>query len=719
MASCLIGAMLFTGLPVEEMQGTAYGESLTAEAYTAETQESGTSAGTDAAAKERGAVLETATPSDSGYDPALLHIDETLYVNLDYYGAAKEVNVVKGLTTSKDMRYTDHGAYTAVLNMSDDKPLLKTKDGLSLELEGNGKKFFFQGTLDPASVSLPWSIEVSYKLNGVPVEAEALSGASGVVEVTVSAVPNEAADPYLKNNMLLSVLIPADKTVYSVDAPGSQTQSVGDVTGVVFTALPGEEKTFTARLGTEDYASVGVVVMMMPATLDSFDNITELRELRDTWKESGDAMYDSLDALLSATSSLRTEAEGLKTGLESAENAREKLSSARDGIFSATDDALVSVTALSDSVQKLIPYLATAQTGLSELHTDLNAVVGTLDGMKGSLETIHRGLTRLENGMYGAQYDLSDLTKDVDQLLGDQKKLKGELQKLYEKLEELWGQYQDAEDLPEEEDAEDSSEEEDADSLSAEEDSGTDEAGSLPEQIKKLLEQIREKRKQLDAVAESAGDLGTSLKEVLNGGGKTAQGASYAAEDLSHLIDRTEDLQDTLNTFYPDLQAGLSESQNLLSQLGDTMNRSAAALGLSHEAVKNASGDTDQALTQGLSSSISALEKSLAVFDSLDGIQEAGQKAKEALDKEMDQFDSENHFLDMDPEAEKLSFTSGENKEPDSLQIIMRTDEIKKEDTGTEVLDAEETEAEQGLLERIGTVFVRIFEAIRDIFASL
>ena len=138
----------------------------------------------------------------------LVQVDETLYVNLDYYGNLQEANIVKGVSSSKSMEYTDHGSYEKVLNMSDETPLELTDTGVSFPLSGTGKKFFFQGKMDPEAIGLPWSLEVSYKLNGVPVEAEALAGAAGLVEIDVKAIPREDCSDYLKNNMLLAVMIP-------------------------------------------------------------------------------------------------------------------------------------------------------------------------------------------------------------------------------------------------------------------------------------------------------------------------------------------------------------------------------------------------------------------------------------------------------------------------------------------------------------------------------
>ena len=105
------------------------------------------------------------------------------------------------------------------------------------------ERFYFQGDLKTDAVQLPWNIDVSYKLNGVPIEAEELAGASGLVEIDIDAVPNLEASQYYQSNMLLQVATMVNlEDTYSIDAPGAQIQSLGTYKGVVFAALPGEEK---------------------------------------------------------------------------------------------------------------------------------------------------------------------------------------------------------------------------------------------------------------------------------------------------------------------------------------------------------------------------------------------------------------------------------------------------------------------------------------------
>ena len=179
--------------------------------------------------------------------PAGVDVDEAMYVNLDYYGNAEKINVVKGLSVNGNTEYTDYGNYTQVQNMSSDlAPALGDGSVTWTFPEDQKGRFYYKASLENGQVTLPWEFDVSYKLNGVPINADKLAGASGLVEINVKATPNDGAKAYYRNNMMLMVAVPVDLTkCYSVEADGSQTQNLGDTTAVVFSALPGEEGDYT------------------------------------------------------------------------------------------------------------------------------------------------------------------------------------------------------------------------------------------------------------------------------------------------------------------------------------------------------------------------------------------------------------------------------------------------------------------------------------------
>ena len=112
------------------------------------------------------------------------------------------------------------------------------------------------------------------------------------------------------------------------------------------------------------------------------------------------------------------------------------------------------------------------------------------------------------------------------------------------------------------------------------------------------------------------------------------------------------------------------------------------------------------------------LDKSLGILDGTSGVRRAGRTMKDVIDSELDRYDTENRFLFMDPEAEKVSFTSSENPSPKTLQVILRTDEISLDDEEHKTMDAETQEPKISPLRRMWNVLVKMWQAIADVFKN-
>ena len=236
---------------------------------------------------------------------AAVEVDETMYVNLDYYGGIDKVNVVKGCNMNGLTTFTDFGNYQDVINMSNAAAPTLGDGTVTWEPE-KPERFYFKCQMEKEQVTMPWDFDVSYKLNGVPIDGDKLAGASGTVEIHIVAEPNENALEYYRNNMLLTVMVPVDLDEnYSVDAENSQTQNMGDTTMVMFTALPGEDGDYTVRIGSDSFETVGVIMAMMPGTVEDLEHIKDLKEAKDTWKEAGDELYDSMEMMAKSVEGMR------------------------------------------------------------------------------------------------------------------------------------------------------------------------------------------------------------------------------------------------------------------------------------------------------------------------------------------------------------------------------------------------------------------------------
>ena len=122
----------------------------------------------------------SAVPESLGAEPSV-SVDETMYVTLDYYGARTDVSVVKGCFTNGVGTYTDYGDYEKIVNMTDSREPEAGDGSVTWNFDGENKRFYYEGVMDPEQVELPWNFDVSYKLNGVEMRAEELAGASHLV----------------------------------------------------------------------------------------------------------------------------------------------------------------------------------------------------------------------------------------------------------------------------------------------------------------------------------------------------------------------------------------------------------------------------------------------------------------------------------------------------------------------------------------------------------
>ena len=132
---------------------------------------------------------------DNGVSPVY---DEAYYAMTDYYGNLTEGSVVKSYLTNGYSTLTDYGQYDEVLNLTDGTVPSSAGGMTTFRFDAGTapSHFYFEGKTTRPFEALPWTLAVSYKLNGVPTRAEELAGKTGVVEINLDAIPNPDAIEY-------------------------------------------------------------------------------------------------------------------------------------------------------------------------------------------------------------------------------------------------------------------------------------------------------------------------------------------------------------------------------------------------------------------------------------------------------------------------------------------------------------------------------------------
>ena len=397
-------------------------------------------------------LLSFALPQCAQAAAPTVETDETVYINMDYYGAPTNTRIVKGVNLNGHTEFTDFGDYKDVYNMSTfDEPTLK-EGSVYWKLDTDKNRFYYECIPnDTVNIQMPWNFDVSYKLNGVPVEADQCAGASGTIQMDIHAVPNTYASDYYKNNMMLVCATGIDMSkALSIDAPGAQIQSFGTYKLVMFMGLPGEENTFTVRIGSNDFESMGLIMFMTPATTSALDIMSNMRDIKDRLENSGDNLYTGVSSMLSTMQAVQSSLSSMSSGISGIDQVRKQLIKDRGTLDPRTDAALNALDELTGKSDSLIPELNSAKETLTSLNATTSSILTTLEESGADvteyqklLEQVKTSLGNLEDLFDDLDDETSNGSWTIARIRSASEDLRNELNKLTDDLSSLSGSLDD------------------------------------------------------------------------------------------------------------------------------------------------------------------------------------------------------------------------------------------------------------------------------------
>lgn len=397
-------------------------------------------------------LLSFALPQCAQAAAPTVETDETVYINMDYYGAPTNTRIVKGVNLNGHTEFTDFGDYKDVYNMSTfDEPTLK-EDSVYWKLNTDKNRFYYECIPnDTVNIQMPWNFDVSYKLNGVPVEADQCAGASGTIQMDIHAVPNTYASDYYKNNMMLVCATGIDMSkALSIDAPGAQIQSFGTYKLVMFMGLPGEENTFTVRIGSNDFESMGLIMFMTPATTSALDIMSSMRDIKDRLENSGDNLYTGVSSMLSTMQAVQGSLSSMSSGISGIDQVRKQLIKDRGTLDPRTDAALNALDELTGKSDSLIPELNSAKETLTALNATTSSILTTLEESGEDIPEYQKLLNDVKTSLGNLEDLFDDLDDETDnsswtiaQIRSASEDLSKELEALTKDLKSLSGSLDD------------------------------------------------------------------------------------------------------------------------------------------------------------------------------------------------------------------------------------------------------------------------------------
>ena len=679
--------------------------------------------------------------------------DEALYGNLDYYGTMKSMNIVKGVSLNGQTQISDYGDYSEVKNMTSDIAPQISTTGVTFDgLDGKGR-FYYQVTPKSLEEKLPWTVDISYKLNGVPAQAENLAGASGMVEIDIHITPVQDTADYLKNNMLLTVATTIDMTKnLSVEAPGAQIQALGGTEAVMFAALPGEEKDFVIRIGSDQFSlDAGIVFAMAPATMDGLDKIKDLAQAKDDVKDSVHKLYDGTNAALEAIAGVRPSLNEATQAIKVLDQAREKVHSYGDRRDGNVDTDVQNLNRLANATVELVPHLNTAKSALDDFDLDFRDISTQAKNVEPEIDKVNRDLIALKESLKKTEDVLKNgqsNTKDLQSALDDLSSHLGDTQ------DDLYGFRKEAkrrvipatasnafrgnlkdrvEGLHE--------------ALSHAQLVDTSEADARLEryysELKTAAKKAQDTQEAMDDFLSSTEDTISSLESLLSHPMQDAlknihdglgtvndlqdqsqtllQGLSQASGKINPLIESATRLSDTMSSYKESAKLGIDSTNNLLNSVSVNLDSARDTLTTIESLFQNTRGDLNDGTKASLKAGTDLIDHALNSMTAVDQLKSANDALKALWDKKVSEFENDNNVLKIDPEAKKVSFTSSENAEPNSVQVILRTEEIKVNDDEEKAQQKalEDAKENESPLKRIIGVFSEIFSSILHAFKNM
>lgn len=662
--------------------------------------------------------------------------DEAVYVNLDAYGTQKEMRIVKGVTLNGATKLSDFGNYSEVNNLtSHDKPI-KRSDGVDFDLKNtDNERFYFECIPEnPDTLQMPWTFDLSYKLNGKQVKYEDLAGVNGLVEITIHAIPNPNADEYYRNNMTLiaGTGVNMDKAS-NIEAEGAQIQSFGSYKFAVFMGLPSEENTYTIKIGAEDFEFTGIYFLMAPATLSQLDMVDEFKKAKDDLSGARSDLYTGLSSMLGTMNSMKSGLNTMQSGISGINTVREQLINSRTTLDPSLDAALNQLDLLAGDTNALIPTLETANNDLNQIHQNTTDILNTVISTKEDIANYQVLLTDIKTNLTDIKNLLSDLSEETDKnqlslkyissdlsdLESDSNKLSSALNSLKTSIENLHKAEAILNAIIQQ-------------SLPPELQNAVSELMSIISPIKSSTETLlKELSNTSNDLAHLFGNSASLTKElndintVLNDYRGTAENSAELAIKANDLIanslstadtmlNQLDALNNSLQTVNTNANSAITQISTSTTTLSNTILAANKALTDTRDTIRSLRENSDAAMQKSLDGLLDVIGKATGSNDTA-SLQTATDSIHNTITNEVNSIENDSNLLNIDNSLAMRSFTSEKNPSPTSLQFIVRTDEISV-DKMKEVQEKIANEKDEGVFARIANIFKKIFDAVKSVF---
>jgi putative membrane protein len=388
-------------------------------------------------------LVFSSTTFISGAKPDNTPKEEVIYGILDQSGGLKSISVVNSFVLEKDTTITDYGLYASVQSLSSTETIQTSGNFISFIAKSG--RISYQGEL--ADRQLPWTVEISYFLNGQAIDPKELDGKSGNLRIAIDTSRNVAEKGTFFEDFSLQVTVPM-KMEFSknIVTNGATVADNGNTKQFSYIVLPGENGSIELTADVTDFE-------MDPITLAgirmSFDLPLDINKINQNIKllvssagkldsgalklldgaaalQSGMQKYQEGFSLLnSQIGDLKTGASTLEAGIidlsdglsalsDQGASLRTAAQSIQQSVFDSANTQLAGMGIPSLTPENYVAVLASlpADPAIDALKQQLDDITAFVSGV----ESYTLGTTQLATGASGLSAGAGSLSDGIDTL---------------------------------------------------------------------------------------------------------------------------------------------------------------------------------------------------------------------------------------------------------------------------------------------------------------
>lgn len=605
--------------------------------------------------------------------------EEVVYIMMDANGSTKSTNVVN-IFSGGDI--VDYGGYNSVKMLTTNDVIEQNGDEITFHTDAD--RVYYQGTLDQTEV--PWNIEIQYYMNDVEYTPSEIAGKSGNLKIKFIITKNENCkkDFYINYALQALFILNADQCS-DITADGATIANVGNDKQLTYTILPDKgidtEITATVKDFEMDEVSINGVKLNLNVDVDTTeltDKVTELIDATNKLNDGATTLADGSTSLSDGTKSVLDGTSSVHSGVESLD---EGIASLQKGISTMQNG----LRTLSGQSESLTDGSSTVKNALETLNTELSSLSFDTQQLQELIDAntkIAEGITALYDSSMQLTSAISyDAMKnsfvqqgvDIDTLLQQNEAVAKQLEAYASQLEQA-GQIEEAE-----------------------------KQRSIATLLRANSSAMNGAGTYLDTVGTNAQQLTAALKMLNEQYAEFTVGINTLVDSLNQMVGNVNTLKEavsTISTKYQSLDSGIQTYTDAVNALNEGFGNITSGVSQLSNGSKNLLEGTGT-LNTGVSDLYDATKQLCDGATELAAGTNTMNEEVSGMDTEID--DKIDEVLEsLQGDDEVVSFVSEKNTHVKSVQFVMKTDAIQKEET-KEV--EETTQKEESFIDKLLALF--------------